>query len=335
MTATLPGERDERARARRAAPDGPTQTITGTRRVEHAWTMSSGRVQRAARRVELDDDRGAPSSLALRDAVAQVAGHDLVDDAGGGQHVDARLAVVGRGCVPASSSARHRPRRQARPASAARDRQPDGRSSCLRVIIAPGCQEIEQQRAPGLEPVAPRRRPRRWSRTAPSSLSRLADGHRPTSGLGRVDQAQVDCADRVASSLSRPSGSNSGTKSASSSSRHSRQAAQHVRVTRVDVAADADRVALVQPRVAAGLRAAHEEDALAVAQHEVRDDLLPGWDRPRPRRAAGTCRCVAHRRETGRERPRATPRQSSPPGTSARGRPRTSSSGVAMSSDST
>ena len=43
------------------------------------------------------------------------------------------------------------------------------------------------------------------------------------------------------------------------------------------MAANADRVAIVQPLVAAGARAPHQEDALAVAQHDVWDDLLPAW----------------------------------------------------------
>ena len=48
----------------------------------------------------------------------------------------------------------------------------------------------------------------------------------------------------------------------------------HVAVAGVEVPAHADGPAVVEPRIAAGLRAAHEEPALAVAQDEVRDDLL-------------------------------------------------------------
>src|SRR6185503_18058333 len=53
------------------------------------------------------------------------------------------------------------------------------------------------------------------------------------------------------------------------------QAAAQIAVARVQVAADADRPQVVEPRVAAGLRPAHEEVARAVAQDEVRDHLLP------------------------------------------------------------
>src|SRR5829696_790509 len=50
--------------------------------------------------------------------------------------------------------------------------------------------------------------------------------------------------------------------------------ALHVAVAGVQVAADADRPQVVQARVAAGLRAPHQEPPLSVAQHEVRDHLL-------------------------------------------------------------
>ena len=52
------------------------------------------------------------------------------------------------------------------------------------------------------------------------------------------------------------------------------QPAGEVAVARVQVPADADRPAVVEPGVAAGPRPAHQEVALAVAQDEVRDHLL-------------------------------------------------------------
>ena len=116
------------------------------------------------------------------------------------------------------------------------------------------------------------------TRSAPSSLSRLPDLDRPTIRIGCVHEPQVDCADgvvvvvqdadrlevglEVGLDLLRPL-TFQGRRSTSTS-------------CGIDVAADADRVAVVKTLVATGLRTAHQEDALPVAQHDVRDDLLPG-----------------------------------------------------------
>ena len=53
------------------------------------------------------------------------------------------------------------------------------------------------------------------------------------------------------------------------------EAAVHATILGVDVAADSDRVALVQPGVAPGASAPHQEQRALVAQHEVGNDLLP------------------------------------------------------------
>ena len=143
-----------------------------------------------------------------------------------------------------------------------------------------------------VRPARPRGTRRRAGSTSPGRSATAA-----TSSGGRERAAQlVGLADRrpggraasatktrrggprptaVVSSLSSPTSRKSGTNSASSSSCHSRRKpAEQVAVARVQVAADADRPAVVEPRVAARPRPAHQEVALAVAQDEVRDDLL-------------------------------------------------------------
>ena len=136
----------------------------------------------------------------------------------------------------------------------------------------------KHEAAPGLEPVGDRgdlvRRPR--TRRVSLSVSRIGD--RPAGRVGHVDRRR-DGRRRpsVVSSLSSPTNRNPGTKSATSSSRHSRrEPAEQAAVARVEVAADADRLAVVQPRVRPGPGPAHQEPALAVAQDEVRDHLLEG-----------------------------------------------------------
>ena len=52
------------------------------------------------------------------------------------------------------------------------------------------------------------------------------------------------------------------------------QAAENIAIPRVHVAADADRVVVVETGVAAGPSPLHQEYAIAVAQDEVRDHLL-------------------------------------------------------------
>ena len=63
-------------------PAGATHTMTG-RALEERLDDVAGRLERAARGVELDDDGGRAVGGGRRDAVAQVARHDLVDDARG------------------------------------------------------------------------------------------------------------------------------------------------------------------------------------------------------------------------------------------------------------
>ena len=159
-------------------------------------------------------------------------------------------------------------------------------------------------------PVADGRDLGRASANVPSSLSVSRIGDRAAGGVGDVDDAEVDRADVGRVVVEQPDERNSGTKSAASSSRHSRRRPpREVAVARVEVAADADRPAIVEPRVAAGPGAAHEEVARPVAQDEVRDDLLVARVRlgRRPRREAALGGDDVQR--TALEAGRRTPRQ--------------------------
>ena len=107
------------------------------------------------------------------------------------------------------------------------------------------------------------------------SVSRIVD--RAAAGVGDVDGAQVDRADlgrvvveqRDEPELRDEVGDELLVPLAA-------QATEQAAVAGIEVAPDADRVAAVKPRVAAGRGPLHQEVALAVAQHEVRDDLLEG-----------------------------------------------------------
>ena len=80
-------------------PSGPTQTITGSGALSSEVTMSRVAVEVAARRVELDQSRRRTFTLRLGHAVADVAGHELVDDARCRHHVDLGGTVLRlRGC---------------------------------------------------------------------------------------------------------------------------------------------------------------------------------------------------------------------------------------------
>src|SRR3972149_4653357 len=105
----------------------------------------------------------------------------------------------------------------------------------------------------------------------------LPDGDRAPGGVGDVDDPEMHGADGILVVVEQPQQLELGRER-----RHdllaplSPQPAQQVAVAGVEVSADADRPAVVQPGVPAGARATHEEDARAIAQHEVWDDLLPG-----------------------------------------------------------
>ena len=122
-----------------------------------------------------------------------------------------------------------------------------------------------------------RRRRRPMATKLPSSLSvsRTSTGRPPASAL--KTETQVDGADGVVVVIQQADGHEAGLEVG----RHllcplPSQATDHAAVVRVDVAADADRVAIVQANVAPRPAAAHQEDVAAIAQREVRNDLLPG-----------------------------------------------------------
>ena len=75
--------------ARWGDPDGD-----GQRRLEERAHDVTRGVQRTARRIELDDHGGGAGLGGFADAVIEIAGHDLVDDAGRGQHDDLRLGAA-------------------------------------------------------------------------------------------------------------------------------------------------------------------------------------------------------------------------------------------------
>ena len=163
---------------------------------------------------------------------------------------------------------------------------------------------------------------------APSSLSvsRMATG--PPAGVRDEHEADVDRADRGRVVVEQPDGREVGLEVRDELlGPLAGEPAGDVAVARVEVAADADRPAVVEPRVAAGARPAHEEPALAVAEHEVRDHLLVG------RVLLGVA--AAHEEARPARRPRGPPpgrpagRRASPRSSrsAARGTTRTRSSG--------
>ena len=196
---------------------------------------------------------------------------------------------------------------------------------------------VEHQPAPGLQSVERPPRPPSVVANAPVSLSvsRIATG-RPAASADEHDP-DVDRADRRRVVVEQADGREL---------RHEvrdellgplpAEPAGDVAVARVEVAADADRPQVVQPRVAAGSRPAHQEPALAVAQDQVRDHLLVGavllGDRPIHEHARRAPRPRAPRRTPSRRTPvqpgagtmasRGTTRTRSPATPTFRPRPR-------------
>jgi hypothetical protein len=128
--------------------------------------------------------------VGLGDALAQVARHHLVHDAGGGQHVDAPLGLrsVGRADQHHGQAKREAEARQVAQLAdqswgshlTRNYRLPGG-------LTRPGTQEVEQQVAPGLEAVGNLGDFGQCGESA-VQLVRLADGHRPAGCIGGEDQ---------------------------------------------------------------------------------------------------------------------------------------------------
>ena len=249
-------------------PAGATQTMTGTFASSSVADDVVRRGQRAAGRVELDDDGRGAVALGPGDAVVR----------GTGPCPGRRCPVVGsritclspRGERRRSQRQRRRQRATGPRRRRAMRRPTGGATSCTDYRITRERRRGRRQprgtrRRGGSTSRGRRRRPRppAASANAPLSLSvsRIVD--RPARGVGDVDRAEVDAArPSVVSSLSSPTSRKSGTKSAtSSSSPLAAKPAQQVAVARVQVAADADRPAVVEAGVAAGPRPAHEEVA--------------------------------------------------------------------------
>ena len=220
--------------------------------------------------LSLIDDRRRTVALGAGDPVGEVAGHDVVDDAGRRQDDDLAARGAGRSTGQQPEDPQQQREREQEPADTTGhgDLRPAYRTA-VRLEI------LERRAAPGLEPVARRPRPRPVRRRPPRACR--SRGSRPAgrprrprrphrggppppsvvSSLSRRDEPEVR--HEVGGQLLGPLAP---------------KAAGQVAVARVEVAADADRVAVVEPRVAAGARAPHQEVAPAVAQHEVRDHLL-------------------------------------------------------------
>ena len=88
-------ERDERAGAGRPAAAGRDPDDRGQRRLEQRRHDALRGVEAATRGVELHDEGGRSVGRGPSDALLDVAGHDVVDHTGGGQHVDRRAPVGG------------------------------------------------------------------------------------------------------------------------------------------------------------------------------------------------------------------------------------------------
>ncbi len=220
MSARLAGERDERPGARRPAARGATHTIVGTAASSSAHDDLLRRVEAAARRVELDDDGRGARRGGLRDALLEVAGHDVVHDAGRRQDDDvaARPRATGPPGEQPDEPQQEREREQ-EPADATGHIGPP----TTPIVTADASRCLEHQAAPRLELVGDGRdlgrlgeRPRRACR---SRGSRRAGPRRPPRTPRRGGPSRPS----VVSSLSRPTSRNAGSKSATTSSAHSRR----------------------------------------------------------------------------------------------------------------
>ena len=168
-----------------------------------------------------------------------------------------------RGAVSSPSAARRPTNRSVTAETSAAPAAPVRR----RITCAPGAdrgrlERVEHDAAPRLEVVGRRPRPRPARRTRPTACQ--SRGRRPAARRRRprTTTPRWTAPTSVVSSLSSANGVNAGSKSATSSSRHSRRSPPDKPVVaRVQVAADADRPAVVQADVAAGSSPAHQEVA--------------------------------------------------------------------------
>ena len=182
--------------------------------------MSRVALRVATGRVELDHDRVAALAMRLGDAVADVAGHDLVDDAARRAGRRPASPRPGRATCPARRSARPNPTERAREGCSP-DRAPR-RFMCLSLIIRRSAESRTAARSTS-RACRRLRRPRRSSRRRPRAcrVSRIATGRPAASAANTSPRWTAPTA--LSSSFRTPIGSNSGSKSASISSAHSRR----------------------------------------------------------------------------------------------------------------
>ena len=132
-------------------------------------------------------------------------------------------------------------------------RHRSGRSGARTRSAGDGPQGVEDEPAPRLEPVGDGRDvgSRRRTRRVSLSVSRIGD--RPARRVGDVDRAEVDRADLGRVVVEQPDEPELRDEVGDELlAPLAAQPAEQAAVARVEVAADADRVAAVQPRIAAG-----------------------------------------------------------------------------------
>ena len=219
----------------------------------------------AAGRVQLDHERGRVAVRGVAQRVADVRRHRRVDLAGRGQDDDRAgrgRAGRGRGDREEAHAGEERPtsrtdeERDGGSVGSSADHRSAGRaarnSNAIRLHVS------SRSATASTSPAAHER---------PAQLLGLPDRDRAAGRVRLVDEAHVDPADRA--SCRRSGGRRTGTparSSTASSSSHSRRSAvdrspSSATVLGVDVAADADRVPVVEAGVAAGPRPSHQEPA--------------------------------------------------------------------------
>src|ERR1035437_5640733 len=126
----------------------------------------------------------------------------------------------------------------------------------------------------------------------PAELVRFADAHLSTGGVGQVDDAQVMDADINSVVVEQPQEHELGQEvRLQLLSPLASQPSEDRVVAWVQVTTHADRVVVMQPGVPAGLGSLHQEDAIAIPQHQIGNDLLEGAIRLRLRaRQIPACR---------------------------------------------
>ena len=285
IAATFAGERDERARARRAAagrghPDDHRQRrleqrlddLAASRRgeppgVSSLMTTAGAPSRGRAAMPSCEVARPSPGRRCRSSAARRPYRAALRERHGAEHRQHAEHQGRQREHAPRAEQAADGAVHQALDGIIAR-RASAGRGTPLELV--------EDELAPRLQPVAAPPPPPSTVANAPSSLcvSRMATG-RPAASTRRPGRGGPRPTGSV-SSLSSAEQPERGLPRPRSSSSRTRAGARraHAAVLRVQVPADADRVAVVEPRVAARLERRIRTRSGPVADDEVRDDLL-------------------------------------------------------------